>query len=183
MTSTSIPVRSRTRSRNVSRLPASRTALVATARIADDAVAVHDAAEAFQRPQRRLDRGRPEPAAGERVLAQQHRPRGLLQDARRLSGRQLGDQHADGSRSHVEHRHRPELGGSQWRGLRVAVGDNHGNVSRPNHHSNGAPAVAALGLEPRGARGSRPGRRVCVGRGFMMAIDGVVAYGPAVTSP
>ena len=48
--------------------------------VADDAVGVHDPAEALQGPQRGLDGGRPQPAAGEGVLAQEDGPRGLLED-------------------------------------------------------------------------------------------------------
>jgi hypothetical protein len=55
--------------------------------VADDGVGVHDPAEALEGPERRLDGGRAQAPAREDVLAQQHRPRSLLEDPGRLAGR------------------------------------------------------------------------------------------------
>ncbi len=125
--------------------------------VADDAVGVHDPAEALEGPQRRLDGGRPQPAAGEGVLAQEHGPRGLLEDAGRLAGRQLGHEQPDGARPHVEHGHGPQGRGAGGRGRSVGVGARHGKVSGRGHHS---------------SRSWRPGGG-----------PGVVGYCPPVTEP
>ena len=97
--------------------------------VADDAVGVHDPAEALERLQRRLDGGRAQAAVREGVLAEQHAARGLLQDARGLAGRRLGDQQADGGRAQVEHGQRPRRLGRRRRrvlgGERAAAGGRH----------------------------------------------------------
>ena len=95
--------------------------------VADDAVGIHDPAEALEGPQRRLDGGRPQTSAREGVLAQQHGARGLLEDPGRLAGRQLG--HERGGWRSRPCRGRPRggrpgrpRGGPAWSGSRLVTG-------------------------------------------------------------
>ena len=78
--------------------------------VPDDAVRVHDPAEALERAQGRLDRRRAESAAREGVAAELDGPRRLFEDARRLAGRQLRHDEPDGARPHVEDGHGPTGG-------------------------------------------------------------------------
>ncbi len=112
--------------------------------VADDAVGVHDPAEALQGPQGRLDGGRPQPAAGEGVLAQEDGPRGLLEDPGRLAGGQLGHDQPDGARPHVQDGHRPE-GGATGRRRRSVGRGCHRNVSGRAHHCSSRVAEPASG--------------------------------------
>jgi CHAD domain-containing protein len=122
--------------------------------VADDAVGVHDPAEALQGPQGRLDGGRPQAAAGEGVPAQEDGARGLLEDPGRLAGGQLGHDQPDGARPHVQDGHRPEGRAAGRRGRSIGRGC-HRNVSGRAHHCSSRVAKPAQGAD--GSRLFAPG--------------------------
>jgi hypothetical protein len=121
MISNAMPVRPRTRSRNISPLRASRTALVATARICDTPKAIEHLAESLDGFDGRVDgsdlMAPPENAS----RPEMHAARRFFENPNGLFGLRFRDHEPNGRRAHVQH-------GRQARGLGRA-GCRHGDVS------------------------------------------------------